>query len=167
MGEYRYVLSTNPAVEFTQFDGNVGGTSQKKPSRFISRLALLQFRSTFWTYSSSRLACIRIFATCICCVNNGRTWCGWSLAEFVRHLIKIWQQKTHDEPKDIRSHTEQFRIINWSLKDPGAEFSPLPPQSDKETPADVLWPELNKTKDLRSTDLKQENMSQKLGVNEE
>ena len=39
--------------------------------------------------------------------------------------------------------------------DPRADFLPPLPQN-KETPADVLWLELKKTKDLRSTDLKQE-----------
>ena len=51
--------------------------------------------------------------------------------------------------------------------DPGAYSSPPPPQSDRETPADVLWPELKKSKDLRNTDLKQEIMSHKYGANEE
>ena len=51
--------------------------------------------------------------------------------------------------------------------DPGADFSPPPPQSDKETPANVLWPEWRMTKNLRNTDLKQENKSHKHGANEE
>ena len=70
-------------------------------------------------------------------------------------------------PKELRSHTEQFRSTNWSLKDPGADSSPPPPQSDRETPADVLWPESRKTKDLRKTDLKEGNMNYKHGANEE
>ena len=51
--------------------------------------------------------------------------------------------------------------------DPGADFSPPPPQSDKETPADVLWPERRKKKDIWCTDLKQGEMSHKHGENEE
>ena len=74
---------------------------------------------------------------------------------------------THGETTVLRSHTEQFRSTNRSSIDPGADSSPPPPQSDRETPADVLWPESRKTKDPRSTDLKQENMSYKHGANEE
>ena len=74
---------------------------------------------------------------------------------------------THGENTDIRSHTEQFRSTNWSLMDPRADSSPPPTQSNRETPAHVLWPELRKTKDLRSSDLKQENMSHKHGTKEE
>ena len=48
---------------------------------------------------------------------------------------------THGETKELRSHTVQLWSTNWSLRDPGADFFPPPPQSDKETPADVLWPE--------------------------
>ena len=73
---------------------------------------------------------------------------------------------THGENTELRSHTEQFRSTNWSSKDPGADSSPPPPQIDRETPADVLWPESKKTKDLRITDLKQEKMSHKHGANE-
>ena len=73
---------------------------------------------------------------------------------------------THGETNELRSHTEQFRSTNWSSKDPRSDSSPPPPQSDKETPADVLWLELKMTKDLGSTDLKQENMSNKHGANE-
>ena len=56
---------------------------------------------------------------------------------------------------------------NWPSRDPGADSSPPPPRIDRETPADVLWPELRKVKDLRSTDLKLENTSHKHGANEE
>ena len=77
------------------------------------------------------------------------------------------KKRTPGETKELRSHTEQFRSTNWSLLDPGADFSPPPPQSDKETPADVLRPEYGKTKDRRSTDQKQESMSHKHGANEE
>ena len=73
---------------------------------------------------------------------------------------------TYGETTELRSHTEQFRSINGSLMNPGADSSPLPLQSDRETPTDVLWPETRKTKYLRSTDLKQENMSYKHGANE-
>ena len=51
--------------------------------------------------------------------------------------------------------------------DSGADFSSPPLQSDKETLADVLWPELGKKKNHRSTDLKQGKMSHKHGANEE
>ena len=71
------------------------------------------------------------------------------------------------KPKELRSHTEQFRSTNWSLTDPSADSSPPPPQSDKETPVDVQWHESEKAKDLRRTDLNQENMSHKHGANEE
>ena len=63
---------------------------------------------------------------------------------------------TDGETTESRSHTDQFRSTNWSLKDPGADSSPPPPRSDRETPTDALWPELPKTKDHQSTDLKQE-----------
>ena len=74
---------------------------------------------------------------------------------------------TDGETTELRSHTEQFRITNWSLKDSGADSSPLPPRSDRETPADALWPESPKTKDPQSTDLKQENMDYKNGAKKE
>ena len=74
---------------------------------------------------------------------------------------------THGETTKLRSHTEQFRSTSWSSRDPGADCSPPPPQGDTETPPDVLWPESWKTRDLQSTDLKQENMNYKHGANEE
>ena len=74
---------------------------------------------------------------------------------------------TFSETTELRSRTEQFRSTNWSSRDPRADSSPPLPQSDRETPVDVLWRESRKTKDLRSTDLKQENMSHKHGTNEE
>ena len=74
---------------------------------------------------------------------------------------------TDGETAELQSQTEQFRSTNWSSKDPGAVSSPPHPQSDKETPADALWPESSKTKDLQCTDLKQENMDYKHGANEE
>ena len=74
---------------------------------------------------------------------------------------------TDGETKELRSHTEQFRSTKWSLKDPGADSFPPPPQSDRETPTDALWPESPKTKDPQSTDLHQENMHYKHGANEE
>ena len=61
---------------------------------------------------------------------------------------------TDGETTELRSHTEQFRSTNWSLKDPGADSSPPPPRSDKE-------------KDPQSTNLKQENMDYKYGANKE
>ena len=48
---------------------------------------------------------------------------------------------TDGETTELRSHTEQFRSTNWFLMDQGADFSLPPPQSDKETLTDVLWPE--------------------------
>ena len=63
---------------------------------------------------------------------------------------------THGETNELWSHTEQFRSTNWSSKDPGVGSSPPQPQSDRETLADVPWPERKKMKDLRSSDLKQE-----------
>ena len=48
---------------------------------------------------------------------------------------------TQGGTQQLRSHTEQFRSTKWSLMDPGADFSPPKPHIDKETPADVLWPE--------------------------
>ena len=71
------------------------------------------------------------------------------------------------KPKELRIHTEQFRSTNWSLMDPRADSSPLPPQSDRETPVDALWPESPKTKDPQSDDIKQENMDYKHGANKE
>ena len=76
-------------------------------------------------------------------------------------------QITHGESKELRSRTEPLGSTNWSLLDPRADFFPFASQSDKEIPADVLWPERGKTKDLRSTDLRQGNMSHKQGANEE
>ena len=67
---------------------------------------------------------------------------------------------THGEPQELRS-------TNWSLMDPGHDFSPPPPQNDKKTLVDVLWPEWEKTKGLRSTGLNQGKMSHKHGANEE
>ena len=76
---------------------------------------------------------------------------------------------TDGETTELRSHTEQFRSTKWSIMDPGADSSPPPPQSDRGTPADVLWSESKKTKyeDLRCTDLEQESMVYKHGANEE
>ena len=80
---------------------------------------------------------------------------------------KITHGETTELPTELRSHTEQFRSTNWSSGDPGADSSPPAPQSDRETPADVLWPETWKTNDLWTTDVKQESMSHKHGGNEE
>ena len=74
---------------------------------------------------------------------------------------------TDGETTELRSHTEQFRSTNWSLKYPGADSFPPPPRSDKDTPTDALWPESSKTKDPQSTDLKQEHMDYKHGANKE
>ena len=74
---------------------------------------------------------------------------------------------TGGETTEIRSHTEHFRSTNSSLMDPGADFSPPPPRNGRETPADALWLESSKTKDLQCTDLKQENMDYKHGASEE
>ena len=73
------------------------------------------------------------------------------------------------KPKELRSHTEQFRSTNWSLMNPRANSSSPPPpaQSDRETPVDVRRLEWEKPKDLRSTHLKRKNMSHKHGANEE
>ena len=74
---------------------------------------------------------------------------------------------TDGETTELRSHTEQFRSTTWSLKDPGADSSPPPPRSDRETPDGALWPESSETKDPQSTDLKQGNMDYKHGANKE
>ena len=75
---------------------------------------------------------------------------------------------TDGETTESRSHSEQFRGTNWSLMDPKrAAFSPPPPRNGTETPADALWLESLKTKDLQCIDLKQENMDYKQGANEE
>ena len=74
---------------------------------------------------------------------------------------------TNGKTTELRSHTEEFRSINWSLMDPGADSSPPPPRSGRETPVYALWPKSPKTKDPQSTDLKQENMDYKHGANEE
>ena len=76
--------------------------------------------------------------------------------------------KTTDvETTELRSHTEQFRSTNWSIMDPGADYSPPLPRNGRDTPADALWLESSKTKDLQFTDLKQENRVYKHGANEE
>ena len=74
---------------------------------------------------------------------------------------------TDGESTELRSYTDQFRSTNWSLKDPGADFPPPTPRSDRETPTDARLPESPKTKDPQSTDLKQENMDYKHGANKE
>ena len=74
---------------------------------------------------------------------------------------------TYGETTEVRSHTEQFRSTDWSSMDPRADSSPPPLQSGRETPADALWPESRKTKDPRSTGLKQGIMSYKHEANEE
>ena len=74
---------------------------------------------------------------------------------------------TDGETTELRSHTEKFRSTNWSLKDPGADSSPLPTRSVRKTPTDALWPESPKTKYPQSTDLKQENLDYKHGANKE
>ena len=77
------------------------------------------------------------------------------------------KKTTDGETTELRSHTEQFRSTNWSLKDPGGDFSPPPLRSDRGTPTDALWPESPKMKDPQSTDLKPENMDYKHGANKE
>ena len=53
---------------------------------------------------------------------------------------------------------------NWWVVDPWVDFFPSPSRNDQETPADALCPELQKTKDPWSTDLKQELVSLRDGI---
>ena len=70
-----------------------------------------------------------------------------------------YNKKAHVDHKIYGVRLKSFGDTNWSLVDPRADVSPLPPLNDKETPVYALRPKLQKRKDPRSADLKQENMS--------
>ena len=167
MSQCRYIFLAYAAVKITQFCQSVSGASHGKQHLLISLVVPLHFKSTFWALSSSKLACVCVLPTGVSRVNNGKTWCRCALVYFVKHLIKLWQHKIYDEPKNYSVIRNSSGDTNWSLVDPWVDFSPLPPQNGKEKPADVLWPELQQTKDPRSTDVKQENLIPHYGVNEE
>ena len=110
---------------------------------------------------SSPLVSVVSVARCCCCDTEG-PWFSLSNTS-TGSANKI----TDGETTELRSHTEQFLGSNWSLIDPEAGSSPSPPQTNRDTPFDVLWPESTKTKDLQSADLNHEKMSYKHGANEE
>ena len=98
---------------------------------------------------------------CCCCDTDG-PWLSLS------NTSSSSESKITDgETTEIRSHTEPFQSTNWSLMDPAADSSLPQPRSDKETPADALWPESLKMKDFHCTDVTQENMDYQHGANEE
>ena len=83
------------------------------------------------------------------------------------YLIKLRQQKTHNEPTKNGVIRISSGDTNWSLVEPRADFSPPQPQNDDETLVDAPWPEIRHTKNPWTTDLKQENTSQQNRVKEE
>ena len=84
---------------------------------------------------SSSLVSVVSSTRCCCCGIEGR-WLSFSNTSSSSD-----NKITNGETTESRSHTEQFRNTNWSLMDPGADSSPPPPRSDRETPADAPWPE--------------------------
>ena len=165
MSENGHILPTHSAIKLAKLVCSISGPGDEELSQLADSVSLLHFEGASGAHPSPRLFDISV-------LSSGRHTLllryRWHLIEPAQHLISGSDNNiTHGEIKELRSHTEQFLSTNWSLMDPGADSSPPPPQSDRETPADVLWPESRKMKDLRSTDLKQENMSYKHGANEE
>ena len=133
---------------------------------FISKKRLERTRLRGWSILvSSPLVSVVSGTPCCWCDTDGPWFSLSNTSTSSNNKI------TFGETQKLRSHTEQFWSTNWSLTDPGADFFPPTPQSAKETLTDVLWSQWGKTKDLRSTDLKQEkwvtNMEQTRSDTEE
>ena len=80
--------------------------------------------------------------------------------------VTLFKPSSGSDIKDHMMNPKKYGVIwnssgdtNWSLVDPGADFSPPPTQNDKETRVDALSAEQQLTRDLRRTDLKQEKTS--------
>ena len=115
MGQYRYVFSAYPAVDFTiLFEALVGPVTKNWANSSVAWL-LFHFKSTFWTPPSSRLACAPVFPNSVNCVYNAKTWCRWALFEFFKHLIKFRQYKLNDEPKNYGVIWNSSEDINRSI----------------------------------------------------
>ena len=84
---------------------------------------------------SSPLVSVVSSTRCCCCRIEG-PWLSLSYTSSSSD-----NKITDGENTELRSHTEQFRSTNWSIMDAGADSSPPLPRSDRETPADALWPE--------------------------
>ena len=169
MGEHRHVFSAQPGVKLTQFCGSVSGTSHKKRSQLTGGITLLilkvrferTLRRSYLVSVSSPLVSVVSVARCYCCDTEGPWFSLSNTSSSSANKI------TDGETTELRSYTEHFRSTNWSLMDPGADSSPPPPRSGKQTPVDALWPESLKMKDFQCIDLKQDNMDYKHGLNEE
>ena len=166
----RHILPTQSAVKLAQLICSISGPGDEKLSQLPNSVPLFHLDGASGAHPSTRLFSISVLSTSVCRVSHTRLlllWHRWPLTEFAQHLIKLYKQVTDGETTELRSHTEQFRSTNWSSMDPGADFSPPPLRNGRETPTDALWPESLTMKDLQSTDLKEENMDYKYGINEE
>ena len=137
----QHILPTHPAVKLAQIICSISGPGNEELSPLANSVPFFHLEGTSGAHPSPRLLDISVRSTCVGCVRHTLLLIrhGCPLCYFLRHLIKLRQQKTHGDTKELRSQTQQFWSTNWSLTDPGADFSPPPPQSDKRTPADVLW----------------------------
>ena len=164
----RHILPTHSAKKLGGLISSISGPGDEKLSQLPKSVPLFHLEGASGAHPSTRLFSISVLSTSVCRVSHTRLlllWYRWHLTESAQYLIKLYKQITNNETTELVSHTEHFLSTKWSSMDPGADFSPL--RKGRETPTDALWPESLTMKDLQSTDLKQENMEYKHGLNEE
>ena len=166
----QHIIPTHPAVKLPQIFCSISWPGNGELSQLANSVPPLHLESASGAHPSPRLLDIGVLSTCVRCFRHTLLlmWHGCPLCYLVQHFIQLQQQrKDMVRPKNCGVIRNSSGKTNWPLMDPRADSSSPTPQSNKETPTDVPWPEWKNTKDLRSTDLRQENLSQKHGVNEE
>ena len=120
----RHIFRTHSAIEIVQLICSTSGPGNGELCQHANSVPLLHLEGAPGVHPSPILLDIGVLSTCVGCVRytlllmpHGRPWC-----HLVQHLIKLWHQKKHDEPKELRSRTEQFRSTNWSVVAPRADF---------------------------------------------
>ena len=149
VSEDQHILPTDSALKLAQLVCSISGPGDEELSQLTNSVTLLHFEGSSGAHPSPRLVDISVLSTGVLCVRHKLLLMqhGKPLVQLVQHPIKSSTSSssdnkiTHGETQELRSHTKQFRSTNWSLTDPGVDFSPPSPQSDKKTLADVPWPE--------------------------
>ena len=141
MGEYRYVLLAHPALNSPSFvKASVGPVIKNRASSSVAYIFFI-FKVRFErTLRRDWLVSVSSPLVSVVSIMGGRDVDGPWLS-LSNTSSSCDDKRTHGETKELRSHTEQFCSTKWSLMNPGAHFSPSPPESGKKTLADVLWPE--------------------------
>ena len=137
--EDRHFLPTRYAIKLAQLVCSISRPGNEELSQLANSVSLLVFESGPGAHPSPRLFNISLFATCIGWVRHTLLLLPhWRLLpQVVQHLIKLWQQETHKEPKSYRVIKNSSGDTKWSWVDSRVDSSPRPPQNDTEAPADA------------------------------